>query len=91
MSNNRLELAFRTLLVRAVGQAEDGTVASLSALERVCVLVAEQTPSLASAVAEYLWRRKRYKAPLEARDFIVQRTLRHYNVDASLFSLTVSS
>jgi hypothetical protein len=65
-------------------------VASLYALERICVLVAEQTPALIGAVAEYLWRRKKYGNPLEARDFIVQRTLGYYNVAAPDNALMVS-
>lgn len=76
--------------MRSVAHAEDGTIAALSALERVCVLVAEQTPSLASAVAEYLWLVKKFGTPLEARDFIVQRTLRHYDVAAPISSLSIS-
>lgn len=82
--NRVLSIAFRTLLTRAAAQAEDCTVASVTVLERLCALVAEQTPALVSVATEYLWRRKRYASPIEARDFIIQRVLAHYEVQTQI-------
>lgn len=75
-----LRAAFRRLLIRAATAAEDGSVASLSALERVCALLAEETPDLVGLAAEYQWRRKRFLDPLGARDLLVPRVLRYFDV-----------
>lgn len=55
-------------------------MASFSALERVCVMIAEETPDLVAVAAEYQWRRKVFKDPLAARDLLVSRVLRFYGV-----------
>ena len=83
----RVANAFQRLLVRAATQAEDGTVASLSALERVCFMVAEETPALIPVATEYLWRKHRYSNPLEARDLVIARVLRHFEVESSVLSM----
>jgi hypothetical protein len=85
--DSRVSQALRRLLVRAATQAEDRTVASLSALERICYMLAEETPALVLVAAEYVWRKFRYGSPLEARDFVVTRVLKHYSVESSLLSV----
>jgi hypothetical protein len=66
--------------VRAAATAEDGSVASMSALERVCLLVAEETPDLVSLAVEYQWRRKRFHDPVGARDLLIPRVLAYFTV-----------
>ena len=89
--DSRVANAFRRLLLRAASKAEDGTVASLSALERVCYMLAEETPDLMLTATEYLWRKHRYGNPLEARDFIIGRVLRRYEVECSLVVTALSA
>lgn len=85
----RVTRAFRRLLIRAASQAEDGSVASLSALERICYMLAEETPTLVLTATEYLWRKHRYRSPIEARDFIIGRVLRHFEVECSILPVAV--
>jgi hypothetical protein len=84
----RTAASFRRLLIRAATAAEDGSVASVSALERICYMVAEETPDLLLTATEYLWRKHRYSSSIEATEFIVSRVLRRFSVESTVVAIS---